>query len=159
MSFIYSYLFPAEYSPEPIVETPTPAPIPEPIVDPIIALLERCNEKWLRPRGFLLERDSNVCYILRSSSKNETHILYVKPTCYPGNNVQYDIGNRELYYPHLQTSHRLEERMVDYGIEFSVIDRSTIQIGKESQPFYLYIKGTELCATDTITDTFSGLSS
>lgn len=147
MSFLYSFLFGDEEIPEESQALATVLP-----VDRTNELITTCNSKWLTPLGFSLERDSNICYRLRSSSKNETHLLFVKPVFHSNTELRYEIGNREIYYPHLQVLVGFQQRMDLYKVPISIVCSSILQIGKESSSIYLSVKGTELCVYDNIAD-------
>jgi len=138
MSFLYTAIFGQQES----IEQSNPVVI-EPKNDSI-DLLEDCNN-LIRPHGFELTRDSSMCYYLKSSSRNEIHFIYIKTIFYPTQTVHYEIGTRELYYPHLQTLTGLHERMSRYKVPISVIDNNTLQIGTK---FFLRLKNTELNLVD-----------
>lgn len=126
---------------------------PEIIIDTfdIAALLERCNEKWLRTKSWKLEKQSNICYTLTNQVLKDVWLIYIKPI-YNMREVIYDIGVKQVYHPHIQTADRFQQILEGHEIPITFYNKQVLQIGKESMSLYLSLKGTEFRETDNIAD-------
>jgi hypothetical protein len=106
--------------------------------------LKSCNDKWFQEMGYVLEKHSDICYRLKNTSQGEFHLIYVVPYCYPNGDIHYQLAVKEILYPHIKTMHDFLVRMTTKKLKVTLINRSTIQIGTDENPFYVSIKNEKL---------------
>ena len=160
---------PTPLSPTQVTNSEPIAKIAEPILSPKISLtksddkelnnltysvseeslINNCNEKWLDQFGFILEKNSDICYKLSNKTRDEIYIIFITPVCYP-NNIYYELNVKEVYYPHTKTLAGFQNKMSNHGLNISVVNNTIIQFGKESNSIYIYIKDAKFYISNTI---------
>lgn len=103
-----------------------------------LTALERINNKWLRNKSWSLERRSKLVYVLRNSVRNDIYLIFIKPI-YTICEIVYELGIREVYYPHIQTQDRFQYDMEEAELALSFINKQCLQIGRESESLYLCV--------------------
>lgn len=97
-------------------------------------LLDECNQKWFTPNGYILTKESDICYRLRNPNIGETYLIHVVPYCYPNSDVTYRLGIKEVFYPHIKKFDAFKRRMEIRNIPVSPMDLNTLKIGESIEP-------------------------